>query len=244
MTQSLDGSVSAVAETAYEQLARTTWGLYLTQVEDEALADALAIVGRPTTALEIGCDAGRRPVRLANQGWHVTCVDINSDALKICQRRIPDANCVLASPDDRRIPAADHSVKLLLCIEVEVVLISDWFLAEAHRVLVDGGCLVSTMTNRMSYRVWLHNVLEMIKPRTQGDVHGSANYRFTYAEWEKKLSNAGFTMRQSTGFCWLPFHRDSNSPFVPLTTKAERILGLRHLPQLSPWVISIAQNRL
>jgi SAM-dependent methyltransferase len=230
------------SQTFYEQLAATTWGRYLTGVEDETIEVARGILDTPTNALELGCEAGRRAVRLAQQGWQMTCVDINDEALKICQQRIPDARCVLAKPSDKNIPAADHSVKLLLCIEVEVVLVSDWFLAEAHRVLAHGGCLVSTMTNRMSYRTLLHQVLETFKPRSSDDSHGSPNYRLTYAGYKKALAKAGFETRYAVGCCWFPFHRNSNSALVPVVTAIERGLGLRRLTSLSPWVVSIAQN--
>ena len=60
------------------------------------------------------------------------------------------ASCVLVSPDDSKLPCDTESMKLVLCVEVQPVIKSDWFLEEASRVLQQGGLIVGVFCNRLS----------------------------------------------------------------------------------------------
>ena len=232
------------SQTYTDQLERTRWGQYLTQVEDDVLTSALDLLGEPGNALEMGCSSGRWSSRLVERGWKVTCVDIEESALQICQQRIPGASCILASPNDRTIPSPDRAFKLILCIEVEAVLHSEWFLDEAHRVLVDGGCVISTMTNRSSVRALPHQVLEGLRANSQRFRPGPPSYKTSYRAWRQTLSRKGFTTVGAQGCCWFPFQRNSNSVLVRLVTQFEKALGLRRLTGFSPWIVSAAQKTL
>jgi ubiquinone/menaquinone biosynthesis C-methylase UbiE len=181
-------------------------------------------------------------LRLAEREWSVPCIDVNEDSLRICKLRIPDATCLLAKPQDRTIPADDGTFKLILCIEVEPVLHSQWFLDEAHRVLADGGCIVTTMTNRSSLRAIPHHVLESFRDKSQRLSPELPSYTTSYRAWRETLSRKGFTLLRSEGCCWFPFQRNSNSGVVSIATKLESVLGIRTLVPFSPWIVSVARK--
>lgn len=196
------------------------------------LRDALSRFERPGTSLEVGCEGGRWSKLLADAGWEVTCTDINPEALAVCQRRIPDARCILCSPDDQRFPADDHSVDLLLAIEVPVSE-ETWFGGEVVRVLRPGGVAVCTFNNRRSYRGRLANL--------RSAVRGCAPYYVAdYTTCRRRLIDAGLTLCGETGFAWFPFGRGSNSVLVPLFVRLEQTLGLRRFVRYSPWVAVVA----
>src|SRR5579871_1312068 len=109
-----------VAESTYwEAIADTRWGRYVSQLEKAAILRAHHLATRPTTALEIGCEGGRWSRILSDLGWSLTCTDIDPELLRVCQRRLPEARCVLVDPNSTELPSETASIGLLLCIEVE-----------------------------------------------------------------------------------------------------------------------------
>jgi hypothetical protein len=62
--------------------------------------------------------------------------------------------------------------------------------------------------------------------------------------WRTRFCMNGFKMIYQEGICWLPFRRNSNSPFIFPCTQMERYMGLRRLPSLSPRVIFLAQKNI
>src|SRR5574341_2375579 len=104
--------------TYWENIATTKWGCYITAIERRALLRATEMSRNPTVALEIGCEGGRWSKLLAELGWNIICTDVDATSLTLCQRRIPQAKCILVSPDDPKIPCESDSIGLLLCLEV------------------------------------------------------------------------------------------------------------------------------
>jgi hypothetical protein len=64
-----------------------------------------------------------------------------------------------------------------------------------------------------------------------------------YPRWRRRLRALGFDMVSEEGICWAPFHRLSDSRFVPFLTRLEQRLGLRRLPSVSPWIVFVAQRQ-
>lgn len=127
----------------WERVANTTrWGAHISAIEASAIAAAAALADPPSAALEVGCEGGRWSVLLAHKDWSMTCTEVKSEPLRLCQRRIPGAKCVLVDSLSETLPCDSHSQRLLLCIEVPQVIGADWFLREASRVLAPGGVLV------------------------------------------------------------------------------------------------------
>lgn len=228
--------------------ARTYWenvgfhsrmGNYITAIEKNALLRAHAMFPRPGVALEVGCDGGRWSVFLNDLGWQMKCTDVNAESLRVCQDRVPSAECVLVDPGQTALPFADRSVQMLLCYEVMDVIESPWFLSEARRVLADAGVLVCTFWNSRSLRGLVYRVAPLIIPHKE--FHGYYG-GVPYSEFRRHVVGSGFRVSHEEGLCWVPFSRSSNSPIIPLCGRMERVMGLHKLPSLSPWIVLIASR--
>lgn len=233
----LDNRNEPTVMTRWEQAATTKWGRYVTQMEERAIRQAASLAGKPTWALEIGCDGGRWSKLLSDSGWQMTCTDVNSETLAVCRRRVPGAKCILSHPRDETIPCEPDSTNLLLCVEVAPVIQSGWFLPEAGRVLRENGILVGVCWNRASARGFFSRVKQRFAPPTDDTF-----YTRSYSAWRKDLVQAGFQLVQEEGFCWGFFGRESNSLLVPLFIRLERLLWLHRMTTWSPWVVFIARK--
>lgn len=232
-------ATSTHGRTYWEGVSTTRWGRYLTAIQKEVIFSADKTVGKPGIALEIGADGGRWSGTLMNQGWKVICTDVSPDALGLCQQRLPRAKCILVKPTDRSLPCATNAVKCILCIEVDPVISSEWFIEEASRVLAVGGVLVATINNKSSLRAVFHQAFrpgDAIARKQRGF------YQVSYRDCRTRLLRCGFQVIREVGCCWPPFTRDSNSFLVPFFVRLETYLGLPRLPSLSPWVVFAAQK--
>ena len=225
----------SVELTDWECAALSRWGQYVTAVEHQAINLASSMANPPGDAIEVGCEGGRWSKMLADQGWQMTCTDVNRATLEVCQKKIPAAKCHLADPLDKTIPERTGKFSLLLCIEVAPVIHSDWFLAEAARVLKPGGIMAAVAWNRRSLRGFIS--------RRNSSNPNSPFYSESYAQWRGRAVACGFQFQSEIGFCWGPFSRRSNSPLVPLFVRIEKTLGLARFPFASPWIMAIATNK-
>lgn len=225
--------------THWDHVAETTsWGRYLSDIERKVILRGEALAPTPKNAIDMGCGGGRWSKLLAERGWNLTSSDVSSEALAICQRNVPHAHCHLASKDSRTIPARTNAAGLLLCIEVVPLIESNWFIPEAHRVLVDGGIFVGVYINGRSLR----GVAWRVKQRLSGSQETAQFYKASYIDWKNRLTSSGFEMVHEESCCWGPFTRNSNSPLVPVFTKFERAVGLHRVVNWSPWVVFIARK--
>ena len=209
---------------------KLTWGKYLEEME----ADVFHVGFRharagATDAIDIGCETGRWTRRLLDHGFSVTSTEIGADKIAGCQANNPEANCVLVSPDDNRLPVDDNSMDMAVSIEVQVNDF-DWFVPELRRVLRDGGIAVFTLNNRSSYRGCLANFKSWLKK-------DEVFYPRSYRNMCNQLAECGLEIIAANGFGWFPFGRFSNSSLVPLATKIENLMQLRRLVRWSPWVV-------
>jgi SAM-dependent methyltransferase len=221
-------------QTYWERKAATRWGSYLTEVERQTLEFALQQFAEPNTAVDIGCEGGRWSQILSNLGWKLICIDVNPQTLAICRQRLPEADCILVRPDDKRLPVNDESADLILCVEVPMVD-HDWFFQEMFRVLRPGGVIVGTHNNRRSYRGLLANIAAWFR--------GTPYYYETaYSQRRRVLKQLGFAIQGETGYCWFPFGRGSNSKLVPYCAALEKFLRLHRFAAISPWVAFAAKK--
>jgi SAM-dependent methyltransferase len=235
----VDRTEATPALTYWERVALTQWGRYVTEIERSILLsahnDAGTLFRPPYTCLDVGCEGGRWSHMLGHLGWNLICTDTNPESLAICAQRNPAARCVLTRREQRTLPCASGSVQLIMCIEVQPVVQSGWFVSEAYRVLEDGGFLVTVFLNRNSLRgLFAHFAAQMRR--------GFDYYRHTYSSFRAALSSEGLVISTEVGCCWFPFCRDSNSRLVPYCTWLEEALGLRRLVSVSPWVVSVCRK--
>lgn len=225
------------ASTRWERVAESAWGQYISGVQRHLISYAQARATTGRDALEIGPDGGRWSRMLADVGWQMTCIDVNPEALELCQQRIPEANCIQADTRDTSLPVSSDAFDLQLCIEVGPVIQSDWILAESFRVLKPGGIFVGIFWNRNSLRGLFSDAT--CRLRSEFSFYSQA-----YLPWRRKLLAQGFEMIHEEGLCWFPFPRQSNSPLIPACVELERALGLNRLIRFSPWVMFIAEKRV
>ena len=212
----------------------TRWGRYTTAIIEDAVRRAIALAGKPSAALDVGCEGGRWSCLVAEAGWSVTCTDVDADVLTLCGERLPEAQCVLVSPEDTTLPCGNGTISLLLCVEVHSVIDSDWFMGEARRVLRPNGIVVGVLLNRTSLRG-----LFVRAKRFLGVAQNL--YRWRYRDWHERMRQAGFQIQYTEGFCWFPLSRASNSVLTPVFAGIERALRLRRIRRCSPWVVFVAR---
>ena len=224
------------AVTYWEKVAETQWGRYISEIEKNTLLKAHRSFAKPSTAIEVGCEGGRWTKLLSESGWNMIATDVNPDVLSLCQARVPATKCILVSKTDTTLPCDDETVDMVVAIEPDVAMQSDWILPEANRVLRDGGIMVSVIWNNMSWRG--------IVPHWKCRIKGTYDYyTYSYPEWKNRFHRSGFRIIYAEGMCWMPFGRSSNSALIPFFTNMEKMLGLRKLTYLSPWISLIAKKR-
>ncbi|HMO15789.1 MAG TPA: class I SAM-dependent methyltransferase [Pirellulaceae bacterium] len=223
-------------ELFWEPVAERRWGQYISSIELEAIQFALKQVPAFGLALEIGAEGGRWSKILADQGWQMTCTDINADALTVCQKRIPGANCILVDQNSTQLPCDSNSVGILLAIEVHEIVEKEWFVHEANRVLSDNGVFVGVFQNARSWRALMRN----LKRDADGEF---IHYTASYAPWRTYMRKQGFKMLKEVGLCWMPFGRMSDSSLIPMAVRLEQLLRLRKITTFSPWIVFVAQKK-
>jgi 2-polyprenyl-3-methyl-5-hydroxy-6-metoxy-1,4-benzoquinol methylase len=220
----------------------TKWGKYITSIEEEALQTAMNVTQKPSIALEIGTEGGHWAKLLVDQGWKVICTDVDEKALEACRQRVPSATCIHVAPDATTLPCEAGRISLIVCIEVFQVMNSNWFLAEAARVLRPGGVIVGVTNNRHSHRSYANKVMRIVDQKRKTYSEDGYLYKFAYQEWKQQLAGTGFHLVHEEGMCWLPFPRKSNFFLIPQLTRLEQRLGLRQVTQISPWIAFVAQK--
>jgi SAM-dependent methyltransferase len=234
-TQTSTGDLQAEsAATFWEGVAQSRWGRYITAIERQAVLSAAAACGEPGAGLDVGCDGGRWCRLLTSRGWRMTATDIKP-ALALCRQRNPSVSCILVDARDRHFPIGTATMDLVLALEVPQIT-SEWFLPEARRVLKYGGMFVGVHMNRFSWR----GELSFRKAQWTG---GPAYYHSAYPSFRRSVCACGFEMLTERGCCWLPFSRRSNSNWIPLVTRLERMAGLQRMTSVSPWVVFTAVRR-
>lgn len=235
-------TITVLGQTRWEKLAQQTkWGRYLAAIEQESILYAHQLVAAQKGAvLDIGCGGGRWSKLLYSQEREMIGTEIWKEDLDIYNRQIPSGRAILVKTEDQKLPCDDNTVSLTLCIEVPPVINSNWIMKEVNRVLVDKGVFVGTFFNNLSLRGIYQNWYYVNHHDGEDDCYNY--YQLSFRKWEKELSGQGFTLRRKTGFCWLPFHRESNNALIPITTTFEHLIGLRRLTSFSPWVIFVIQK--
>ena len=100
----------------------------------------------------------------------------------------------------------------------------DQAFSEALRALKPEAALIVSFGNKSSLKAKLKQL-------------SGKSYQHSYGNVLDALAKTGFAVKKKTGYNWLLFGRMSQNPTIPFLTKMERLIGLRRIPSLSPWVI-------
>jgi 2-polyprenyl-3-methyl-5-hydroxy-6-metoxy-1,4-benzoquinol methylase len=211
----------------------TRMGQYLTRVEGQFIEEGLAAAPWARKVLDIGGGSGRFALPLHARGYHVVVTDADSVPLRLLTSHNPHVGRVLTSASAASLTVASQSVDCVLCIEV--FGLSDqacWFFPECHRVLREGGLLIFTAHNKLSYKGLLRRVRQETRfySRSIGDIR-------------QRLRAAGFTVLREQGFNWLPATRLSNNRLIPFLGSVGKSMHMGSAAaQFSPWVLVLARK--
>jgi ubiquinone/menaquinone biosynthesis C-methylase UbiE len=207
-------------ETHWEKAAKTRIGKYLTKIETQFIQNALN-ASSPNTVMDIGAEAGR--FSQLNPNIETISVDIDPYGLKRLRKKAP--NTIIVQADARRIPLQSETLDAITMIEVlDYIPELDQAFSEALRTLRPEAHLIVSFGNRSSLKAKLR--------RLRGK-----SYLHAYNNVIQALKGAGFVVKKKTGYNWLPFGRMSQNSIIPFLAGMERVVGLRRIPSLSPWVI-------
>ena len=95
---------------------------------------------------------------------------------------------------------------------------------ECYRTLKSNAPLILSFGNKSSLKSQIR------------ELRGKS-YKHSYCRVMQSLSKIGFVVVKKMGYNWLPFGRTSESRLIPFLARLEKLLALRRIPRLSPWVI-------
>jgi ubiquinone/menaquinone biosynthesis C-methylase UbiE len=116
----------------------------------DVIADRFPLDGKEV--IDVGAGSGRSSIELAERAQRVVGVEPNLSMLAVARKRAEEAhvlNLELLQGDAAGIPCDDESADVIACLTTVFwppERIIPAFVAEAHRVLRDGGLLISVNT--------------------------------------------------------------------------------------------------
>jgi ubiquinone/menaquinone biosynthesis C-methylase UbiE len=212
-------------ETHWEMAAKTRMGKYLTLIESNFIFNSVGN-SEMHIIMDVGAEAGRFSLLAAGKSAVVIGIDIDNYSLNRLRRKNKEISLIQA--DARNIPLCENLFDAVFMIQVldYIPELDDTF-RECHRTLKPGAPFFFSFGNSSS----LKSVIRKFRGKS---------YMHSCGEVLRVLAQMGFSVKKKMGYSWLPFGRTSESKFVPILSGMERILGLRKLPSLSPWVIIYA----
>lgn len=184
--------------------------------------------------LDVGSGSGRLEHVLLKSAGRVIATEVNLGDLELMpeHRRI---TCVHVG-DHPSLPLRSESMNAVVAIEVPAVSDQEWFKEECRRVLRPGGHVVLTVHNARSYKGFWHSIRAK-RREARGQPWARLYYQQSVQSQERAWQGAGFRVVARHGFNWAPLSRQSDSRWVGIVSVLERLLGLRGVWQLSPWVL-------
>jgi SAM-dependent methyltransferase len=194
-------------------------GAYKTNQESDFIARYI----KGKEILDIGGGSGRIAFPLIKEGYDVTIVDKNEEAIRICkQRGINKAFC----SDIKDF--YNDKYDTVLAIEFINYIPFQSFLSTAGNLLKSGGILIFTGNNKRSWRYFLHN----FKKNKTPDLGALTLYEF-----KRFIAVNGFRILEIKGFNWMPLKVNSNSFLVPAFARVESFFKLGRWLSQSPYFL-------
>jgi 2-polyprenyl-3-methyl-5-hydroxy-6-metoxy-1,4-benzoquinol methylase len=196
-------------------------GIYKTRIEYNFIKSHISNLQE--SILDLGGGSGRFALPLVMEGYDVTVVDLDSNAIELCKKRgVPKSYCI----DIRDFKSINFDI--VLAIELFLVTSPKVVLEVASRKLSKNGLLIFTATNKDSWRYKLHN-LKTNKSKNYGEL--------SVSEFQNLIAESGFSIIDIKGFNWMPFKVNSNNILIPLISKLESFFRLYKWLGQSPWIL-------
>ena len=204
-------------------------GRYLTLKEWEFILDTFRKHGFPKNILDVGGGDGRFAVRLNEIGSRVIVLDRDPIPIQDLQHRGWEQPVLIG--DGNQLPFQESSFDAVIAIEVIGYIHLECFLESVRRLLKPGGLLIMTSYNAIS----LLKLVKLLNPFHQ---HRKIYPDPSRSFWACKriIREFGFRYVESYGFRWIPGNRKSNNRLIPFWSRLEKLLLLKRIPQLSPWI--------
>jgi len=178
--------------------------------------------------LDIAGGSGRFAIPLCEKSEKITVLDLNADALQLLRERKGRIKTIHANFTETEIEGA---YSLILCIEaLGYFPDAEEFFVKVRTLLNDDGRFIFSYQNPASWRFQLRK----LKHWKTGFYH--------YKEMEldqirNLLKKNKFEIVKMEGMNWMPFPLASNSIFVPLFDKMEKLFALNKWYSQSPWIL-------
>jgi len=224
-----------------DRLAVTAMGQYSTEVEGSFIQKSLMLhLAKPAVIFDAGGGTGRFAIPLYRNGYRVIVEEINPLPLRILRNREPTIPVILLDSKARHFPIREASVDCILCIEVDSLVLLEWFFPECNRILKDNGIVIFTLLNRVSYKGFYKKYI--LREDCRKHPWKKLHYATSFWRIKSRLRNAGFRITKIKGFYWLPVSRESNNKLVPCFALIEKFLHLNLLTPFSPRIMIRARK--
>jgi ubiquinone/menaquinone biosynthesis C-methylase UbiE len=202
----------------------TQKGRYLVSTEKRLIAP---FISDGDCVLDVGCGSGKFFNFLREKDAKYVGLETDMLPLRKFKTKFPDALLVCA--DGQQLPFKAGTFDGVLEVEVVGYAKAKPLFTEAARVIKKKGVLLVVTSNKHSYK-------QLLTEKGVFDFY--TNSCGDLISMLKKW----FVVVRSLGLNWIPFGRASNSRFIPLSAKLERLFGLDKLNTLSPWVFIAARK--
>ena len=203
-------------------------GKYLTSLETDFISSAID-PAKSNVIVDVGAEAGRFSLLAANRKVAVISIAIDSYSLKRLKQKSTDV--IVIQADARKTPLKDVLWTTVFVIEVlDYIPQLEEALSECLRILKPASSLILSFGNQSSLKAKLRG----LRGKT---------YLHSYSNVMQCLLKLGFKIEAKKGYTWLPFGRMSQSRLVPFLGGLEKILGLRRISSLSPWLSCMPQSQ-
>lgn len=212
---------------------RNEMGMYKTERQ---LSFIQRFLGRDSMKiLDIGGGGGRLAIPIANLGHRLTVIDISQEALTLLRKRTH--NTVEAIHAD--ILSFEYTEPFDVAIAVDTLkYVSSRSLTDTFKTINSflkiNGLLIMADINKNSWRNHLSSLLGRRR-------HHKYNIESPHG-YKDALTTAGFEIVSISGFLWMPFGFNSNSPFVHTFKRVEDALHLGSWIRQSPWLLIAARK--
>ena len=161
--------------------------------------------------------------------------DVRMSSLTYIKTHSYDIPLVIVAPGSDTLPFRKGVFDVILGIEVPDLTENDInFFPRVAELLRVGGRLVVTVTNRLSYKYLPRRLIR--KEHDESSLVQDRVYRYSAGEIIARAESAEFVRKLRHGYNWIPFPKTSNSRFIGLAARIERMMKLNGLPSISPWV--------